>query len=111
VLLALGTCVVGLALGEVGIRLLRAGMCRRNIERFVADGIASARLAISSAFGIVVSLLAALASTGYAAVEATRQAPAQALNTEDLRFSGGRAGHRRRERAGPGAGGAGAGSW
>ena len=95
VLIALGACVVGLALGEVGIRLLRAGM-PANIERFVAGW---DRIGLDwrlLGFGVVVSLLAALASTGYAAVEATRQAPAQALNTEDLRSGGGRAGHRRR---------------
>ncbi len=94
-LLALGACLVGLGLGEVGIRLLRAGM-PPSIERFVAGW---DRVGLDwrlFAFGSGVSLVAALASTVYAAVEASRQAPGQTLIAEDPRATGGRQGHRRR---------------
>src|SRR5215468_1120004 len=94
-ILALGACLVGLALGEVGIRLLRAGM-PANIERFVAGW---DRIGLDwrlLAFGVVVSLVAALSSTAYAAIEVSRPAPAQALIGDDPRAGTGRGGHRRR---------------
>lgn len=94
-ILALGACLVGLAVGEVGIRLLRAGM-PANIERFVAGW---DRIGLDwrlLAFGAAVSLVAALTSTAYAAIEASRPAPAQALVAEDPRAGSGRGGHRRR---------------
>ena len=94
-LLAFGACLVGLALGEVGIRLLRAGM-PPSIERFVAGW---DRVALDwriLAFGVAVSLVAALASTAYAAIEVSRPAPAQALIAEDPRSGSGLGGHRRR---------------
>src|SRR5215472_10719092 len=73
-LLALGACAVGLLLGEVGIRLLRAGM-PASIERFVAGW---DRVGLDwrlFAFGSAASLVAALASTAYPAIQASQQAP------------------------------------
>jgi len=94
-ILALGACLVGLGLGEVGIRMLRAGM-PANIERFVAGW---DRIGLDwrlLAFGVAVSLVAALSSTAYAAIDVSRPAPAQALIAEDPRAGTGRGGHRRR---------------
>ncbi|HVP62068.1 MAG TPA: ABC transporter permease [Myxococcaceae bacterium] len=94
-LLALGACVVGLVLGEVGIHLLRAGM-PPSIERFVAGW---DRVGLDwrlFAFGGLASLVAALVSTSYAAVEASRKASGQSSISEGPRATGDREGHRRR---------------
>jgi len=94
-LLALGACAVGLLLGELGIRLLRAGM-PASIERFVVGW---DRVGLDwrlFAFGSAASLTAALVSTAYPAFQASQQAPHQALTTDGPHSTGDRKQHRLR---------------
>jgi putative ABC transport system permease protein len=80
-LLALGACVVGLGVGWVGIRLLRAGM-PPNIERFVAGWErvqVDLRLVV---FSTIASLLATFAASIYCALQISRHGPQAVLASE-----------------------------
>ena len=88
-LLALGACVVGLGVGWVGIRLLRAGM-PPNIERFVAGWErvqVDWRLVV---FSGVASLLATFAASIYCALQISRNGPQAVLAAEGASGSPGR---------------------
>src|SRR5262249_55734845 len=80
-LLAVGACALGLALGWVGIRLMRAGM-PPTIERFVAGwervGI-DWRLVV---FSGLASILATFAASAYSALQVSRHGPQAVLAAE-----------------------------
>ena len=80
-LLALGACVAGLAVGALGIRLMKAGM-PPSIERFVAGW---ERVGLDwrlVAFSGVASLLATFAASTYCALQVSRAGPQAVLAAE-----------------------------
>ena len=88
-LLAAGACLTGLAVGWVGIRLMRAGM-PASIERFVAGwdrvGIDWRLVAFSGA----ASVLATFVASAYAALQVSRNGPQGVLAAEGASGSPGR---------------------